>query len=244
VALAREGVDRSALRRTDGAWLDAAWADPRTRVLTVADGRVPVDSEGSDAPRLLLCSPADAPPGERRLLGADADGVAYFSVDVPAPQALTGTTAGVREVGALLDNRDAGLLVQAVALANWHAVHTHCARCGTPTEVTAAGHVRQCPADGSQHFPRTDPAVIMPVVDAADRLLLARGATWPLGRMSTVAGFVEPGESLEQAVRREVREEVGIEIGAVDYLGSQPWPFPSSLMVGFIAHAETTRHHR
>ena len=106
-------------------------------------------------------------------------------------------------------------------------------------EGRSGGHTRVCEVDGSEHYPRTDPAVIMAVVDADDRLLLGRQAAWPEGRFSTLAGFVEPGESLEQAVRREVREEVGVEIGDVDYLGSQPWPFPSSLMLGFVAHAKT-----
>ena len=105
--------------------------------------------------------------------------------------------------------------------------------------VAAAGHIRLCVADGSEHYPRTDPAVIMAVVDADDRLLLGRQSAWPEGRFSTLAGFVEPGESLEQAVRREVEEEVGVVIGEVDYLGSQPWPFPSSLMLGFVAHAKS-----
>jgi len=145
----------------------------------------------------------------------------------------------LRDVGLLLGARDAGLVVNAVALANWHATHTHCPRCGAVTRVASAGHIRVCVADGSEHYPRTDPAVIMAVVDADDRLLLGRQSAWPEGRFSTLAGFVEPGESLEQAVRREVEEEVGVVIGEVDYLGSQPWPFPSSLMLGFVAHAKS-----
>ena len=107
-----------------------------------------------------------------------------------------------------------------------------------------AGHTRRCVVDGSEHYPRTDPAVIMLVVDDDDRLLLGRQTSWPEGRFSTLAGFVEPGESLEAAVRREVFEEAGVEVGDVTYLGSQPWPFPSSLMLGFTAQARTTEVHR
>jgi NAD+ diphosphatase len=143
----------------------------------------------------------------------------------------------LRQVGALLSDRDAGLMTHAVALANWHASHTHCPQCGTPTVPAPAGHVTTCPADGSEHFPRLDPAVIMLVIDPDDRLMLARNALWPPGRMSVVAGFVEPGESAEHAVVREVYEETAIVVGQVRYLGSQPWPMPRSLMLGYEARA-------
>jgi NAD+ diphosphatase len=124
-----------------------------------------------------------------------------------------------------------------VALANWHATHTHCPRCGTPTVTVAAGHAQRCPADGSEHFPRIDPAVIMLVTDPDDRCLLARNRRWPERRVSILAGFVEPGESAEQAVAREVGEETGITVAQVRYAGSQPWPMPQSLMLGFRASA-------
>jgi NAD+ diphosphatase len=120
-------------------------------------------------------------------------------------------------------------------LGNWHASHRRCPRCGEATEVVDGGWVRRCPADGSDHFPRTDPAVIVLVHDGADRCLLGRQPTWPRGRYSTLAGFVEPGESLEQAVVREIREESSVTVGDVVYRGSQPWPFPASLMLGFEA---------
>ncbi len=136
-----------------------------------------------------------------------------------------------------MSDRDAGLLVHAVALEEWHRYHLRCPRCGAPTVVAAGGHLRRCPADGSEHYPRTDPAVIMLVRDDDDRCLLGRQASWPTGRFSTLAGFVEPGESLEQAVAREVAEEVGVAVTEVRYVGSQPWPFPSSLMLGFMARA-------
>jgi NADH pyrophosphatase NudC (nudix superfamily) len=145
--------------------------------------------------------------------------------------------AGLREAAALLNDRDAGLFTHAVALANWHATHTHCPRCGTPTVTVAAGHAQRCPADGSEHFPRIDPAVIMLVTDPDDRCLLARNKRWPERRVSILAGFVEPGESAEQAVAREVGEETGIVVTRVRYVGSQPWPMPQSLMLGFRAMA-------
>ncbi len=145
--------------------------------------------------------------------------------------------AGLREAAALLNDRDAGLFTHAVALANWHATHTHCPRCGTPTVTVAAGHAQRCPADGSEHFPRIDPAVIMLVTDPDDRCLLARNVRWPERRVSILAGFVEPGESAEQAVAREVEEETGITVTRVRYVGSQPWPMPQSLMLGFRAAA-------
>ena len=240
LALSRAVVDRDAARRTDPAWLAAAWADPSSRVLRLRDGRAAVTGE---PPRLALAERIDVPEESRLFLGRH-DGVAYFAAiedgpdvgDEHAPPYL-----GLREAGARLDDLEAGLLVHAVSLANWHATHQRCPRCGAATRPEHAGHTRRCEADGTEHYPRTDPAVIMLVVDDDDRLLLGRQTTWPEGRFSTLAGFVEPGESLEAAVRREVREEVGIEVDAVTYLGSQPWPFPSSLMLGFTARARSTR---
>ncbi|MFS0706421.1 NAD(+) diphosphatase [Cellulomonas sp. 179-A 9B4 NHS] len=146
----------------------------------------------------------------------------------------------LRVVGAALDARDAGLATTAVALDAWHDRHPRCPRCGAPTRVAQAGWSRVCDVDGSEHYPRTDPAVIMAVVDDADRLLLGHAATWPEGRYSTLAGFVEAGESAEQAVRREVREETDVVVDRVEYRGSQPWPFPGSLMLGYRAHAVRT----
>jgi NAD+ diphosphatase len=128
-------------------------------------------------------------------------------------------------------------------LANWHAAHQFCPRCGAPTEPEQAGWIRRCTRDGSEHYPRTDPAVIVAVVDDQDRLLLGRNAQWPEGRFSVLAGFVEPGESFEAAVMREVEEEVGILVTDVTFLGNQPWPFPSSAMIGFRARATTTSLH-
>jgi NAD+ diphosphatase len=254
LALARSDVDRATMLREDTAWLAAAWADPRSRVLVVHDGQAMVRF-GDSGPGLVLVPPAAAPDGARFLLGTDASGVAYFGIAVigvarpviaagPAEpgggadgQAGSVRWAGLRQVGALLPARDAGLMTHAVALANWHAVAGHCPRCGAVTEPAAAGHTRRCVADGTEHFPRSDPAVIMLVTDPDDRGLLARNAQWPERRVSILAGFVEPGESAEQAVAREVFEETGLAVDRVRYVGSQPWPMPHSLMLGFRAHA-------
>jgi len=239
LALSRATVDRAAERRADTAWIEAAWADPKTRVVVVNDSRALIDlADGGH--QLVFVSPADAPAGTQFFLGVDADATAYFGVsgDLPAPNtAGTAKPLYLRQVGADLSARDAGLLTHAVALANWHDTHTHCPRCGTPTVPAPAGHLTTCPNDGTEHFPRLDPAVIMLVIDARDRLLLARNATWPSGRMSVLAGFVEPGESCEHAVAREVLEESSVVVDEVEYLGSQPWPMPRSLMLGFRAVA-------
>jgi NAD+ diphosphatase len=239
LALSRSTVDRATQRRGDAAWIEAAWADPDTRVLVVRDSQALVATRDGQL-ELVFVPPLQAPEGTRFLLGVDDAGVAYFGVSggeagEPANRSADSDVQpmALRTAGALLSDRDAGLLTHAVALANWHGTHTHCPRCGTPTVPAPAGHLTTCPADGTEHFPRLDPAVIMLVLDPEDRLLLARNALWPAGRMSVVAGFVEPGESAEHAVIREVYEETAIEVGQVRYLGSQPWPMPRSLMLGF-----------
>jgi NAD+ diphosphatase len=238
LALDRGTVDRVTEKRADQDWIDAAWKDPRTLVFVVSDGQalVRIDDERAE---LVLVPSAEAPAGLRMMLGQDADGVVYFAVNgelPPAPDELR--AASLREVGTLLGDRDAGLLTHAIALANWHDSHTHCPLDGTPTVVEPGGHSTRCPKDGTEHFPRTDPAVIMLVTDPDDRCLLARNAAWPGRRVSILAGFVDPGESAEQAVVREVHEETGIKVGNVRYLGSQPWPMPRSLMLGFRADAQ------
>jgi NAD+ diphosphatase len=242
LALSRSTVDRATLRRADGAWVEAAWADPRSRVLVVSDSQALVRS-ADGRPELVFISSAEAPEGTKFLLGVDTDDVAFFGVSVPGGVSRVRSgeddvqPMSLRQVGALLSDRDAGLLTHAVALANWHDTHTHCPRDGTPTVPAPAGHLTTCPTDGSEHFPRLDPAVIMLVTDPDDRCLLARNALWPKGRMSVLAGFVEPGESAEHAVAREVFEETAITVGHIRYLGSQPWPMPRSLMLGFQAAA-------
>ena len=238
LALSRAVVDRSAHLRADAAWLAAAWSDPRTRVLPVQHGRALCRVADGSA-RLQFISPAEAPDGVRFLLGTDAGDVAYFGVAGPPPEPAEpdSRAAHLREVGPLLSDRDAGLMTHAVALANWHETFTHCPRCGSPTDPVSSGHARRCPVDDSEHFPRVDPAMIVLVTDPDDRCLLARNVLWPPRRVSILAGFVEAGESAEQAVAREVHEETGIVVGVVRYLGSQPWPMPQSLMLGFSAEA-------
>jgi NAD+ diphosphatase len=238
LALSRGTVDRLTEKRTDKAWLDAAWANPGSTGLVVSGGQARVRLVKVTAVELIFFAPVEAPAGTRFLLGQDADGVVYFGVSADLPPAPDGVRAiSLRDVGVLLGDRDAGLFTHAVALANWHDTHTHCPLDGTPTIPDPGGHSTRCPADGTEHFPRTDPAVIMLVTDPDDRCLLARNAAWPGRRVSILAGFVEPGESAEQAVIREVAEETQIKVTNVRYVGSQPWPMPRSLMLGFRAEA-------
>lgn len=210
------------------------WASSAARALLVVGSEIEVD-EDSRLPRWVPTS--EAPPGEHYLLGISERGDPRFAVHTPAVR--SGATYGsLRDLGLAVGNEEAGWLCHAVALSQWHASHSHCARCGEQTIVEAGGAERRCPADGSSHFPRVDPAVIVLVTDADDRALLGRQAGWPAGRYSTLAGFVEPGESAEQAVCREVAEEAGIAVRDVTLLATQPWPFPSSLMIGARARAE------
>jgi NAD+ diphosphatase len=232
LALARSAIDRAAHLRLDEDALERMWSDPGARVVRVHEGRAPVTGE---PPVLALTSPHNTGV-ERFFLGID-DGVPYFGLPGAYDLADGERHGELRQLGAVLPDRDAGLFVHAVALANWHATHRYCPRCGAQTRIGAGGHVRVCPQDGVEHYPRTDPAVIMLVVDADDRALLGRQPSWPDRRFSALAGFVEPGESAEQAVVREVREEVGIAVSDPEYAGSQPWPFPASLMLAFRARA-------
>ncbi|HYN94608.1 MAG TPA: NAD(+) diphosphatase [Pilimelia sp.] len=249
--LARYAVDRAAHRRTDAEWLARAWDTAEVLVVDVAAGgqalvREPGNGAGTAA--LVLLPSAQCPPvaAERRLfLGEAADGSALFAVDAPLP-ALPGTrAANLRDVGHLLADRDAGLLTTAVALAGWHAGHGFSSVTGAPTDPVQGGWARVDPA-GAQVWPRTDPAIIVLVHDGvagpAGRCLLGRNAGWGgrpgARRFSCLAGFVEPGESAEAAVAREVREEVGVALADIAYVGSQAWPFPGSLMLGFEAYAD------
>lgn len=227
--------DRRAELRHDQEWLERAWAAPRTRVVAVAGTRLRT-RDGAVA----WDTPQDAPEGLRVLLGLDENERATFAVFGARELADDEGWAGLRQVAAAVSAEDLAYLMHAVGLAEWHAATRHCPRCGTRLEPTQAGHVLHCAGCGRDQFPRTDPAVIMIVTDAEDRALLGRQPSWPAGRWSTLAGFVEPGESLEDAVRREVREETGVLVGDVEYVGSQPWPMPASLMLGFRARATST----
>lgn len=229
-------------RRTEAHLLERLWGQERTRVLRVGDGRAPTapGSGGRQRSHLAWVPPSGVSPrlpvGVVAYLGTDVQGVDRLVVAAaPDPD-----WSGLRELGPVLGDVDISLLTLAVALTNWHAGHLHCPRCGSATEPAQAGWTRRCVQDGTEHYPRTDPAVIMAVTDDDDRLLLGRGARWPANRFSTLAGFVEPGETLEDAVRREVLEESGVVVEDVTYLGGQPWPFPASLMLGCSARAVRT----
>ena len=243
---ADDTMDRVAVRREDPAWLEDRLQTPTTRFVAVASGRHPFVRAETGARRPCYLAPSDldgALPGEPILLGVHED-IAFFAVDVtesPPPFPARVTLLGIRDVITDLGHRDSAVLAYANALVHWHRTHRFCGACGRPTTSVRGGHVRRCSdgACGREHFPRTDPAVITLVVDSG-RCLLARRRDWAPGRRSTVAGFVEPGETLEHTVAREVFEEVGVRVGKVSYRGSQPWPFPQSLMLGFRAAAAST----
>ena len=186
------------------------------------------------AARLALVPLEQAGDGEPLLLGLD-DAGPIFAAEGDASRL---SLLGLREAAAALPQADGGLAAYAAALLGWHRRHRFCANCGAPTEIREAGHVRRCPSCGAEHHPRTDPVVIMLVL-RGDEVLLGRQASWPPDRYSALAGFVEPGESLEEAVAREVLEESGVRIGPPRYVSSQPWPFPASLMLGFVAPWES-----
>jgi NAD+ diphosphatase len=234
------GLDRAAHRRLDDAWLAERRADPASRVVAAGAEGVLVREAGERVVPAELPAEALRAPAEPVLLGVDARG-AVFAVDLAAlgPDRVAvlapgARVLGLRDVAPRLDREHGALLAQAVALLHWHREHPRCARCGAATAIAEGGHVRACPACGAVHHPRTDPVVIMLVVDG-DRALLGRQARWPPGRYSALAGFVEPGESLEDAVAREVAEEAGVTVAHMSYRSSQPWPFPASLMLGFVA---------
>ena len=221
--------DRAALHRADSRELDDV------RVMVLGGEHVAT----VDGPALAWVPAAEAPEGEWIWLGEQhGRRHAAVVVDGRVPTELTPTS--IRVLAPQLAPDELSLAVHAVAIARWLGATPFCPRCGARTQVQQAGHLRHCPECGASHFPRTDPAVIMLITDDQDRALLARNPAWPEGRFSTLAGFVEPGESLEDAVRREVREEVGVTVGDVTYGASQPWPFPASLMLGFFGTATET----
>jgi len=241
--LAAGSHDRIAHRRRDEAWLEAQWADPGTRVLLVSGTRLRRVGDG-----LGWVSPAEAPDGTRVLLG-ERDGTTYFAVllDPAVAPGEREEWIGLRAFapGFEVDSSEAPLAFHAMGIAEWHWRTRHCPACGERLESRDAGHVLGCPGCGVEQFPRTDPAVIMVVAHGDpgsedERCLLGRGALWPESRYSTLAGFAEPGETLEDAVRREVWEEVGVRVGDVEWFGNQPWPLPASLMLGFVGRALTT----
>ena len=242
---ADDSLDRAAARREDPAWLDERLRAATTRFVAVAEGRHLIAGLERRTPHFLLASDLDGSPSDEPILLGMRGGITYFAVDLtdamsPLPEGVT--RRRLRDVIVDLGHADSAILAYAGALVHWHRTHRFCGACGRPTISVRGGHVRLCTGEqcGREHFPRTDPAVITLVVDRG-RCLLARRYDWAPGRRSTVAGFVEPGETLEHAVAREVFEEVGIRVGEVRYRGSQPWPFPQSFMLGFRAVAESTR---
>lgn len=263
-------LDRRSEERADASFLSGVLRNQGTLALLLSQRRAAMEGEAlvalpaAELPHewlsglvVYLGRVPEAPAGARGGL-AHAAGSDVVLVVLPEPvepiagvmsepagpgSALlpTGTHwSGFREVGPSMDPFEASVLLEANAIANWHETHPRCPRCGEATDVVMSGWVRVCPVDASEHFPRTDPAIIVTVVGPDGRLLLGRGARMRSTMFSTLAGFVEPGESLEQAVVRETAEEVGVRVTECQYLGSQPWPFPASLMLGFTARTEDT----
>jgi NAD+ diphosphatase len=240
--LAMDPHDRAGERRMDEGWLAEAWAAPETRVLVVAGSRVkPVDDTVPWVPT------AQVPVEGTRVLLGQRDGRVWFAYVVDASYAEGDGWVGIRDLlphlaGAGVEQ--APLVFHAIGLAEWLFATRHCPRCGGRLEVRMAGHELECVDCHRRQFPRTDPAVIMAITHGEpgaddEALLLGRQDSWPAGRYSTLAGFLEPGETLEDAVRREVAEETGVRVGEVTYFGNQPWPLPASLMLGFLGRAQS-----
>lgn len=231
-------------------WIAERLEDPTTRFLPVWGSEVLVTEMSPPSPVLLEAAEAHSHLRHAEsliLLGKD-DRRTYFAIGLPpttasppASLAVLGSFRSLRTVAGLVDETSAALLAYAKAMVHYHHSHRFCGACGAPTESVQGGHLRMCTdaACGLQDFPRSDPAIIV-LVRSGERCLLGRQRLWPQNLYSIIAGFVEPGESLEAAVRREVREETGIRVTEVRYHSSQPWPFPRSLMIGFTATAEST----
>jgi len=242
-------VDRAGWRRKDKDWLTQRLSDPESRFVPVWRSQNLVVSLAGAAPQAAFLARHEiAAEGESVLLGIFEER-AYFALDLsPAEAPLEGLRSelpleftDLRRVGPLLARHEGSLLAYARGITYWHSRHRFCGICGSPTHSEEGGHVRRCtnPQCNAPHFPRTDPAVIMLVHDG-ERCLLGRQRIWPAGMHSTLAGFVEPGESLEEAVAREVEEETAVRVDQVSYHSSQPWPFPASIMLGFHARARST----
>jgi NAD+ diphosphatase len=238
-------------RRRDSEWLDGQRNHPGARAVVAGDRGLRVNGD-----RLELVPLSELNGAEPLLLGLDDQGPVYaYDEDPPRegrvpmvgsggvrgepPEGSGGERLSLRQAAGVLSQEEGGLAAYTAALLNWHRRHRFCPACGHPSDVVEGGLTRLCPSCGAEHHPRTDPVVIMLVTDGADRLLLGRQASWPDGRYSALAGFVEPGEALEEAVAREVLEEAGVVVGRPRYIASQPWPFPASLMLGFSAPYES-----
>jgi NAD+ diphosphatase len=236
-------LDRVSQRRQDAGWVTSLLEDPATRVLPLHGLKPPVRHSSATALDWQSVPPwrqlIDS--GNTLILLGIRDGHAFFALDAGSTEVPSDNGSVVmdaRTAAPIIDGSEAAILAEARSLIDWHARHRFCAQCGTPSAVVSGGWVRHCPECKAHHFPRVDPVVIMLAV-RGERCLLGRGHRRPGARFSCLAGFMEPGETLEEAVRREVLEESGIRIGRVRYLASQPWPFPSSLMMGFLGEALT-----
>ena len=241
-------IDRAGHLRENPVTLDQLWS--RAKILQIAQGRLRADGYlGADQVASLTTS-GEFKEGSRYFLGLDAvTNDPYFAWDTAWSNARSDEEMKVgfttlREIGADLSEVDVELALHAVALSNWHHTHPCCAKCGAPTRVDLGGAVRVCDVDKSQHHPRTDGAAIVLVRDKDDRILLGHQPSWPEGRFSCFAGFLEPGETFEQCVAREVFEEAGVVLRDITYLGSQPWPFPASIMIAFDAVTDTPENAR
>ncbi len=237
VGFAAGPLDRLAERRLDGEWQRAQLEAPETRFVPVWRYRVPIQGRAVGWWRAAQVSSAASPPV---FLGCQ-NGHSVYAVDVSAVAedeiralAAPGRFVDLRGAAPMLNANDAAVLAYARAMVYWHRQHQFCGRCGGPTQVTAAGHVRHCDPCNAEHYPRSDPSMLV-LVTADERCLLGRQASWPNGVWSTLAGFVEPGESGEDAVVREVWEEARIQVTGTRYFASQPWPFPASILMGFHA---------
>jgi NAD+ diphosphatase len=241
--LSRFEVDRDYLARDRENLFEELWADPATRILPIFQGTALLATETT----LALLPVGAVPEGETKVyLGRTTTATATEPIGTPVVAVLL-TDAGhlaesnwanLRTVGTRLSDRDAGLLTEALGILNWHLSHAFSPKTGAPTVSEKGGWVRRDPVSNTEVFPRTDAAIIVGITDADDRILLGSNALWESNRFSLLAGFVEPGESLEAAVIREVFEESGIRVTDPVYLGSQPWPFPASLMLGFMARVD------
>ena len=222
-------MDRAGELRTQPERIEELWQS--AVIIEVGMGRIRSTLSGP-----VLLTSAQALGGERYFLGIDrSTDTPYFAWASGAVDSEVEDYLTLRELAGGLSPRDLEIVMHAIALSNWHDAHPHCPKCGKATRVDLAGAARKCDHDEVQHHPRTDPAVIVLVKDQDDRILLGHQPVWPDGRFSTFAGFLEPGETFEQCVAREVFEEAGVRLTDIKYLGSQPWPFPASVMIAFEA---------